>query len=46
MDYTTKATQYAEEHGIIEYAVSRNKMTYYANILLICQRAEGHTKLW
>lgn len=31
MNYEDKATQYAEEHGIIEYAVSRNKMTYYAN---------------
>lgn len=33
MDYTTKATQYAEEHGIIEYTVSGNKMIYYANYL-------------
>lgn len=31
MNYEDKATQYAEEHGIIEYTVSRNKMTYYAN---------------
>lgn len=31
MEYTTKADCYAEQHGIIEYAVSRNKMTYYAN---------------
>ena len=31
MDYGLKATQYAEEHGIIEYTVSGNKMTYYAN---------------
>ena len=30
-NYTGKATQYAEEHGIIEYTVSGNKMTYYAN---------------
>lgn len=30
-NYTDKATQYAEQHGIIEYTVSGNKMTYYAN---------------
>ena len=30
-NYNDKATQYAEEHGIIEYTVSGNKMTYYAN---------------
>ena len=31
MNYEDKATQYAEEHGIIEYIVHGNKMTYYAN---------------
>mgnify|MGYP005611113265 FL=1 len=30
-NYTNKATQYAEQHGIIEYTVNGNKMTYYAN---------------
>lgn len=30
-NYTDKATQYAEEHGIIEYTVRGCKMTYYAN---------------
>ena len=29
--YKQKADYYAEEHGIIEYTVSGNKMTYYAN---------------
>lgn len=29
--YELKAIQYAEKHGIIEYTVRRNKMTYYAN---------------
>ena len=31
MNYEDKATQYAEQHGIIEYTVSGNKMVYYAN---------------
>lgn len=31
MDYVIKASQYAEEHGIIDYTVNDNKMTYYAN---------------
>ncbi|MBQ4523410.1 MAG: hypothetical protein IJA10_10755 [Lachnospiraceae bacterium] len=31
MDNTTKATQYAEEHSILEYTVHGKKMTYYAN---------------
>ena len=30
-DYKEKATQYAEEHGIIEYSVKGSKMIYYAN---------------
>lgn len=30
-NYNHKATCYAEEHGIIEYTVHGNKMTYYAN---------------
>ena len=29
--YKTKADCYTEEHGIIEYTVNGNKMTYYAN---------------
>ena len=29
--YKQKADCYAEEHGIIEYTVDGNKMTYYAN---------------
>ena len=29
--YKRKADYYAEEHGIIEYTVNENKMTYYAN---------------
>ena len=29
--YKTKADNYAEEHGIIEYTVNGNKMIYYAN---------------
>ena len=32
-NYNLKADCYAEEHGIIEYTVSGNKMTYYANYL-------------
>ena len=31
--YRTKADSYAEQHGIIEYTVSGNKMIYYANYL-------------
>lgn len=31
MEYKTKADCYAEQHGIIEYTVNGNKMTYYAN---------------
>ena len=30
-NYNLKADCYAEEHGIIEYTVNGNKMTYYAN---------------
>lgn len=29
--YKTKADNYAEEHSIIEYTVSGNKMIYYTN---------------
>ena len=29
--YKRKADCYAEEHGIIEYTVNGNKMTYYTN---------------
>lgn len=29
--YKQKADNYAEEHGIIEYTVNGNKMTYYSN---------------
>ena len=29
--YEHKADYYAEEHGIIDYKVNGNKMTYYAN---------------
>ena len=30
-NYNDRATQYAEEHDIIEYTVNGNKMTYYVN---------------
>ena len=30
-NYNDKATEYAEEHGIIECTLNGNKMTYYAN---------------
>lgn len=33
MDFEEKASRYAEEHGIIDYSVVGNKMTYYANYL-------------
>ena len=29
--YKTKADCYAEEHGIVEYTISGNKMIYYTN---------------